>query len=124
MLKWLMLLAGGLLGTGGRYVLAGAVYRWLGTGFPYGTLAVNTMGCLTIGFLGALADQKFLLGPEARMFWMVGLLGAFTTFSTLIYESWRLIQNGELWLAGANLLGSILLGLVALWLGHLAASAL
>ena len=124
MQKWLMLLAGGLFGTAGRYVLAGAVYRWLGTGFPYGTFAVNTLGCLTIGFLGALAEEKFLLTPETRLFWMVGLLGAFTTFSTLIYESWRLIQDGEMLLAGANLLGSLALGLLALWVGHMIASLL
>ena len=124
MQKWIMLVAGGVAGTASRYVLAGAVYRWLGTAFPYGTLAVNTLGCLAIGFLGTLADQKFLLKPESRVFWMVGLLGAFTTFSTLIYESWRLIQDGEVVLAGANLFGSLVLGLAALWLGHLAASAL
>lgn len=124
MQKWCMLLVGGLCGTAGRYVLAGAVYRWLGTRFPYGTLAANTLGCLVIGALSALAEQKLLLTPEARLFWMVGLLGAFTTFSTLIYESWRLIQDGEIVLAGVNLLGSLALGLVALWLGHLVASLL
>ena len=124
MQKWLTLLVGGLCGTAGRYVLAGAVYRWLGTGFPYGTLAVNTLGCLVIGVLSALAEQKFLLTLEARLFWMVGLLGAFTTFSTLIYESWRLVQDGEALLASVNLLGSLTLGLGALWLGHLMASLL
>ena len=124
MQKWLMLLLGGVFGTAGRYVLAGAVYRWLGTDFPYGTLAVNALGCLVIGFLSTLAEQKFLLTPEARLFWMVGLLGAFTTFSTLIYESWRLMQDGEMLLASVNLLGSLALGLLALWLGYLAASLL
>ena len=124
MQKWLILLAGGLIGTAGRYLFAGAVYRWFGTGFPYGTLAVNATGCLLIGFLGTLAEQKFLLTAEARLFWMVGLLGAYTTFSTLIYESWRLIQDGEMLLAGVNLLGSVALGLLALWLGHVAASLL
>lgn len=122
--KWIMLLAGGLLGTAARYWLAGVAYRRLGEGFPYGTLAVNLLGCLAVGFLGTLADQKFLFKPDTRVFLMVGLLGAFTTFSTLIYESWRLIQDGELLLAGTNLFGSMALGLVALWLGHLAASVL
>lgn len=122
--KWLMLLAGGVIGTAGRYLLAGAVYRWLGTTFPYGTLMVNLLGCLAVGFLGTLADQKFLLKPEARVFWMVGLLGAFTTFSTLIYESWRLMQDGQVALACVNLLGSLILGLIALWIGHAAAAAL
>lgn len=124
MQRWLLLIAGGILGTLGRYALAGAVYRWLGTGFPYGTLVVNVSGCAVIGVLGALADQKFLLGPESRLFWMVGLLGAFTTFSSLIYESSRLMMDGEWGLAGVNLFGSLVLGLVALWLGHLLASAL
>ena len=122
--KWLMMLAGGVLGTAGRYLLAGAVYRWVGTGFPYGTLAVNALGCLVIGFLSTLAEQKFLLSPEARLFWMVGLLGAFTTFSTLVYESWRLIQASEMLLAGVNLLGSLALGLLALWIGHVIAALL
>ncbi len=121
MQKWLMLLSGGLIGTAGRYLLAGAVGRWLGTGFPYGTLAVNTLGCLAAGFLASLAEPKAFLTPEARLFWMVGLLGAFTTFSALIYESWMLIRGGQAALAGANLAGSIALGLAALWLGHLAA---
>ena len=124
MQSWVMLLAGGLCGTAGRYVLSGAVYRWLGTAFPYGTLVVNTLGCVLIGFLGTLAEQKFLLKPEARVFWIPGLLGAFTTFSAFIYESWRLLQDGELLLAGLNLLGSLVLGLLALWLGHVAASLL
>ena len=121
--KWLTLAMGGVCGTLGRYALAGAVYRWLGTGFPYGTLAVNTLGCLAGGLLGTLADQKFLLGPEQRLFWMVGLLGAFTTFSTLIYESWRLMQAGQWLLVGVNLTGSVVLGLAAFWLGSLLASA-
>ncbi len=124
MQRWLMLLAGGLCGTAARYLLSGAVYRWLGTNFPYGTLAVNLWGCLVIGFLTTLAERKFLLTSEARLFWMVGLLGAFTTFSTLIYESWRLIQDGELFLAGVNLLGSLALGLFALWMGSILAARL
>ena len=124
MQQWLVLVAGGICGTLARYLLSGSVYRWLGTGFPYGTLVVNTLGCLVIGCIAALSDQKFLLKPETRLFWMTGLLGALTTFSTLIYESWRLIQDGELALAGVNLFGSLALGLGAFWLGHLAASLL
>ena len=124
MRQWLMLLVGGLCGTAGRYWLAGTVYRGFGTAFPYGTLAVNMLGCLVIGFLGTLADQRSLFTPEVRLFWVVGLLGAFTTFSTLIYESWRLIQDDQLILAGINLLGSLVLGLLALWVGHRVASLL
>lgn len=82
------------------------------------------MKLLVIGFLSALAEQKLLLTPEARSFWMIGLLGAYTTFSTLIYESWRLLQDGQVWLAMVNLQGSFALGLVALWVGRLAAAHL
>ena len=124
MTGWLALLAGGLIGTAGRYLLSGVVQRYAGTGFPYGTLAVNLLGCLIIGFLASLAEQRTILTAEARLFWFVGFLGAFTTFSTYIYESWQFLRNGQLTLAVANLLGSILLGLLALWLGHLAASAI
>lgn len=121
MQKWLMLLTGGLMGTAGRYALGGAVHRVLGHGFPYGTLAVNTLGCLAVGFLASLAERRAFLTGEARLFWMAGLLGAFTTFSALIYESWHLIRGGQLIMAGFNLLGSLVLGLLALWAGHLAA---
>jgi len=124
MQRWLLLITGGICGTLGRYVLAGAVYEWLGSGFPYGTLTVNSVGCLVIGFLSTLADWRSLLTPEFRLFWMIGLLGAFTTFSTLIYESWRLLQDGQMLLAGANLFGSLMLGLAALWVGSLVASLL
>lgn len=120
--KWGLLALGGILGTVGRYLLSGAVYRWMGTAFPYGTLVVNVSGCLVIGFLGTLADKKFLLGPDARLFVMIGLLGAFTTFSSLIYESWKLFQDGQLMLGAVNLAGSIVLGLAAFWIGSLIAS--
>ena len=124
MQKWLMLLTGGVCGTAGRYLLANAVYGRLGTAFPYGTLAVNALGCIVIGFLGTLADKKMALSSDARLFWMVGLLGAFTTFSSLIYESWKLINDGQWWFAGLNLAGSIFLGLFALWIGSLVAGLL
>ena len=68
MQKWIMLAVAGICGTLGRYVLGGAVYGWLGTGFPYGTLVINLLGCFVIGFLGMLADQKFLLDTNARLF--------------------------------------------------------
>ena len=123
-LKWTGLVVGGILGTLGRYLLSTAVYRWLGTAFPYGTLVVNLLGALVIGFLATLAEKKFLLTPEFRMFWMIGFLGAFTTFSSLIYESWKLMQDGQFFLAGTNLVGSMVLGLMAFWLGSVVASVL
>lgn len=124
MQKWLLLISGGVIGTVGRYSLAGVVHRLLGSGFPYGTLVVNATGCLCIGFLSALAERKFLLSPEFRVFWMIGLMGAFTTFSSLIYESGQLLQDGQIGVALLNLFGSLAIGLAAWWLGTLAATLL
>ncbi|MBN1587533.1 MAG: CrcB family protein [Candidatus Omnitrophica bacterium] len=121
--KFILLAAGGVFGAVGRYVLSGVVYRLLGTGFAYGTLAVNTLGCFGVGFLASLAERKFLMTPEMRIFWMIGLFGAFTTFSTLIFESWKMIQQGQSLLAGGNLAVSLILGFAALWIGTVMASA-
>ncbi len=122
--KWLLLAAGGILGTIARYLLSGASSRWFGAGFSWGTMAVNLVGCFAIGFLALLADKKLLLGPDMRLFLMTGFLGAFTTFSALIYESWGFIEKGQMLLAGTNLLGSVVLGLAAFWLGLAVASIL
>ncbi|HXV28604.1 MAG TPA: fluoride efflux transporter CrcB [bacterium] len=109
-MKWLHLIAGGIAGTVSRYVLAGLIYQVLGTSFPYGTLVVNLAGCFIIGFLAAVAEEKFLLGPNARLLLMVGFCGAFTTFSTFIFETSNLIKDGETWRALINVMASVLIG--------------
>ena len=93
--KWVNLGIGSLAGGFSRYVLAGAVHKVSGAGFPYGTMAVNLSGCLIIGFLDTLAEEKFALDPGARLLLMTGFCGAFTTFSTLNLETAHLMQNGE-----------------------------
>lgn len=115
--KWLLLALGGVSGTLARYALASAVYARTGADFPYGTLVVNGVGCLLIGLLAGWEQQRHLLSPEARLLLVIGFLGAFTTFSSLIYESGRLAQEGRLWLAGVNVLGSTASGFLALWIG-------
>ena len=115
--KWLNLLLGSAAGGIARYVVAGAVYRALGPAFPYGTLAVNASGCFLIGLLDGLAEEKFLLGPEARLLLMIGFCGAYTTFSTLILETDYLVRAGETLRAAANLGASLGLGLALLRLG-------
>lgn len=117
MVKWISLMMGGVLGTVARYVLAGVTYRALGAEFPYGTLAVNLLGCFLVGFFVVLAETKFLLGPNARVLLMIGFCGAFTTFSTYILESANLIRDGETLRALLNLVGSVVLGFVAFRLG-------
>jgi CrcB protein len=119
MTKWIGLASGGILGTFARYLLAGAVYRVWGASFPYGTLIVNLTGWCLIGFLTVLSEEKFLLGPTARIFLMIGFCGAYTTFSTFIFETANLMKDGENLRALTNVLLSVLLGFVALRIGIL-----
>lgn len=121
MVKWLSLALGGTLGTFARYSLAGLVYKLWGTTFPYGTLIVNLTGCWLIGFLVVLSEEKFMLGPTARIFLMIGFCGAYTTFSTFMLETANLMKNGENLHALTNVLLSVLLGFLALRLGILSA---
>lgn len=118
-MKWVNLIAGGILGTVARYVLSGVVYQTFGTGFPYGTLIVNLTGCFLIGFLAALAEEKFLLGPNARLLLMAGFCGAFTTFSTFMLETSNLIKDGETFRAFLNVTVSVVIGFLIFRLGVL-----
>lgn len=111
----------GALGTISRYLLGGAVYNIFGSGFPYGTLFVNMSGCLAIGFLGTLADEKFLFTPALRSALFLGFLGAFTTFSSFAYETWNLFREGQYWFAGLNVVGSFILCFLGLLIGVFAA---
>lgn len=114
----------GALGTISRYLLGGWIYTWLGSEFPYGTLIVNVSGSLAIGFLGTLADERFLLGSQVRLTILLGFLGAFTTFSSFTYETWNLLKDGEIFLAGCNLFGSLLACFIGLAVGIFAARLL
>lgn len=106
-------------GLGGvlRYTIGGWVQGLTGASFPSGTLVVNLLGCLAIGFLGAAFAGPILIREEFRIAILVGLLGGFTTFSTFGRETFVLAADRELLLAGLNLLLSNGLGLAAVWLG-------
>ncbi|KAB2836868.1 fluoride efflux transporter CrcB [bacterium] len=117
----LYLSAGGVLGTLSRYFLGGIVQRWAGLGFPYGTFFVNLSGCFVIGFAATLAGDRLHSSAPLRSFFFVGFLGAYTTFSTYMFESFKLLQEGRLVLGTAYLLGSVALGMLGLWLGVLLA---
>ena len=117
--KWIYLIIGGAVGTLARYILTGNIYEKISTTFPYGTLAVNLLGCFLVGFFDVLFEEKFLLGPNIRIFLTVGFCGAFTTFSTLILETSNLIKDGQTWPAFANVLLSVTLGFVVFRLGIL-----
>ena len=116
-LKLIFLSVSGALGTMARYFLSGAVSQTLGSRFPYGTLVVNLTGCFLIGFIAAIAEKKFLLSPNARLLFLVGFLGAFTTFSTFIFETDNLLKSGQTLTAIGNILLSVAVGLITFKLG-------
>lgn len=110
---------GGALGAVLRYLVSTGIYSWLGRGFPYGTLAVNVLGSLAIGFLSELFLQRMLVAPETRAAILIGLLGAFTTFSTFSLETLSLLEQGSVIKACTNIVLSVLLCLIATWAGLL-----
>ncbi|MCB2179687.1 fluoride efflux transporter CrcB [bacterium] len=119
----LILGLGGFFGAISRYLLSDYVQNMLKhTGFPYGTLAVNILGCFLLGLLNQMAISRGLLDDQTRLFLMVGFVGAFTTFSTFTVESARLFQTGQNTAGMLNILGSNLLGITFVFIGQLFAS--
>ena len=114
--KILLLAVAGALGTLARFGLAGLAQR-LGAGFPWGTLAVNVVGCFLAGLLWTLFETRVALAPEARTVVMVGFLGAFTTFSTLVLETGQMFGAAAWTHAAANVTLHLVLGLAALFAG-------
>ncbi len=107
----------GALGTLCRYGVNVLGARLLGLGFPYGTMIVNLLGCFLFGVIAGLAESRGFVHPELRGLLLVGFMGAFTTFSSLIFDSYSLYESQALGLAFLNILGQIIFGFVALWLG-------
>jgi len=113
----LLIAGGGALGAVLRFLFSGWVYGVLGRDFPYGTLVVNVIGSLLMGLFFALLVERLVSGPEWRALLMVGLLGAFTTFSTFSIETFNLLEDGELFKAFSNVLLSVVLCLLSAWAG-------
>ena len=112
-MDYLLVGLGGFLGANTRYLVANWIGGRYGTSFPYGTMVINVSGSFVIGFFLILVTERFLVHPGWRLFFAVGFLGGYTTFSTFSFESLALIQNGY-WLLGLlNTLGSVVLGLAA-----------
>jgi len=110
--------AGGFVGAGLRFLVSGWVYRLVpDAGFPWGTLAVNVIGCLVLGLLGGLAEVRGVLSAATRLFLFIGVLGGFTTFSTLAFETVALADGSQMLRAAANVAAHVVLGLGAAWLG-------
>ncbi|RIK46420.1 MAG: fluoride efflux transporter CrcB [Chloroflexi bacterium] len=115
---WLM--SGGALGVLGRYLLAGWIDRHAGT-FPLGIMVVNVSGALAIGFFLTLATTRFDISTDLQRFVATGMLGGYTTFSTLSWNTLQLLQDDYIVRAAVNALGSLALGLVAVYCGALLA---
>jgi CrcB protein len=107
----------GAAGALARYALQGWVNDLLGRPTVLGTLAVNLTGCLLLGLFLSLTEERFFIPTPWRTVGAVGFLGAYTTFSTLMFESVDRLESGDILTAIANLAGSVLLGLIATYLG-------
>ena len=114
----------GFVGTLGRYWLSGIIARRYGETFPFGTLAVNLIGCFLVGLLFYLMQERYLVNQNVRTIILVGLLGGFTTFSSFGLQTFTLLQDNEIALAALNLLASNVLGLLLVWAGYTLAKAL
>lgn len=112
-----------LRGAVARYLIDGAVGRRTGGSFPWGTFVVNLTGCFMLGFLLALLTERFPEHATLRAALTTGFLGAYTTFSTFALDSVRLTEDGVAGLAVANVVGSVVLGMAAAWMGTLAGKA-
>ncbi len=119
MIKLLNLIVGGTAGTLARYFLTHITYHFLGAGFPYGTLLVNLTGCFIIGVISTFSSGTFFLTYNHRILLVTGFCGAFTTFSTFIFESANLIKSGEFVKASLNITLSIVLGFIVFKAGEM-----
>lgn len=117
MQQLLAIAGGGALGAVLRYGMSNGIYRLLGRDFPYGTMAVNILGSLLMGVLFVLFVERTMVSAEWRLGLLVGFLGAFTTFSTFSLETLALFDAGAPLKALLNIMASVVLCLVATWLG-------
>ena len=125
-MTYLWIALGGAFGSMARYAGSNLAAAWLGGGFPWGTLIINVLGSLVIGFFAALTGPggRLYVSSDLRLFVMVGICGGFTTFSSFSLQTLDLLRDGAVARAGLNVIGSVSLCLLAVWIGYLAATAL
>jgi CrcB protein len=124
--RYLIVALGGAIGTVARYWLSGVVAQMVGETFPWGTLLINVTGSFVIGFFAALTgpDGRVFVGATGRQFVMVGICGGYTTFSAFSLQTLNLLNDGEYAYASAYIVASVVLCLLAVWIGAVLASML
>jgi CrcB protein len=115
--KYLMIAIGGALGSVARYWVGSTISGRVGVRFPYGTLVVNLTACLVIGFTLTYLGKRADLDPAWRFLIPIGFVGAYSTFSTYEWETLSTLRSGAFFLAGLYAIGSLVLGLIAVWGG-------
>jgi CrcB protein len=116
--RYFAVLVGGALGSGLRYFLSSLIYSVIKEpSFPYANLVINVSGSFAVGVLAELFAGRVLVSPAVRVAVLSGILGGYTTFSSFSYETYSLVRDGETLRAILNVCGSVLLGLIAVWLG-------
>ncbi|HWA25675.1 MAG TPA: fluoride efflux transporter CrcB [Lacunisphaera sp.] len=126
MILYLLIALGGAFGSVSRFWLSGVVANHFGETFPWGTLVINATGSFIIGFFFTLTgpDGRLYVGSNGRQFFMTGVCGGYTTFSSFSLQTLNLVHEGEWLRAGGYVAGSVLCCLVAVWLGHVLAAYL
>jgi CrcB protein len=117
MMKLMWIALAGAVGTLARYGLSGLVGRSVGAAFPWGTVAVNLVGCLAFGLVWGLLESRISVSGQVRLMIFVGFFGAFTTFSTFAFETVRLLEDGQWLFAAGNVLLQTVVGLLAVIAG-------
>jgi fluoride exporter len=117
MIRYLLVMIGGGMGSLTRYVAASAIMGRFGGRFPLGTLAINVTGSFLIGFLMTVLSERFHFDPRWRLLLVVGFLGGYTTFSSFEWETYSAVRDGGLRIGALNIVASVMLGYMAVWLG-------
>lgn len=126
MMLYLLVALGGAIGSVARFALSGFVANQFGATFPWGTFVINVSGSFIIGFYSTLTgpEGRIFASPNSRQFFMTGVCGGYTTFSSFSLQTLSLARDDEWLQAGGNAIGTLVACLAAVWLGHLAAAYL
>ena len=123
MIKYMMVGIGGFIGTVARFWVGGYISQRMGTKFPYGTFVINCTGSFMIGLVITLLAERTHWNANLRYLIPIGFIGAYTTFSTFEFETLRAVQDGQILIAAMNVILSVMIGFISVWLGVIAGRA-